>query len=107
MAFFKARNDTKEAAAMAVQLPVAFIEEGDEVVAYTPALDLATSGSDHEEAKRMFEELVRIFFKDLVENGTLHEVLTGLGWTRGEKQSAWLPPRISQESIGVQVPISA
>ena len=92
---------------MAVQLPVTFIEEGGSVIAYTPALDLSTCGSTREEAKQMFDEIVKIFFKDLVENNTTEDVLSSLGWTREDQAAQWMPPKISQESIGVQVAVPA
>jgi hypothetical protein len=92
---------------MAVELPVTFIEEGDSVIAYTPALDLSTSGSTRQEAHVMFQEIVQIFFNDLVENNTADEVLTGLGWKKDVANASWIPPRISQESIGVKIPTFA
>ena len=100
-------NKNKDVAQMAVQLPVTFIEEGDSVIAYTPALDLSTCGSTREEAKQMFDEIVKIFFKDLVENKTTEDVLSSLGWTRADQAAQWMPPKISQESIGVQVAVPA
>lgn len=92
---------------MSIELPVAFIEEDDAVVAYTPALDLSTCGKDHEDAKRMFAEAVQIFFKDLADNDTLEEVLGGLGWKRSAQHAAWYPPKISHESLGIRVPVAA
>jgi hypothetical protein len=59
-----------------VNLPVSFIREGEQIVAYTPALDISTSGKDEVEAKRRFGELVHLFFADLVENGTVEQVLS-------------------------------
>ena len=100
-------NKNKGVAQMAVQLPVTFIEEGDSVIAYTPALDLSTCGSTREEAKQMFDEIVKIFFKDLVENNRTEDVLSSLGWTRKDQAAQWMPPKISQESIGVQVAVPA
>ncbi|OGG93830.1 hypothetical protein A2609_01110 [Candidatus Kaiserbacteria bacterium RIFOXYD1_FULL_47_14] len=88
-----------------LNLPVSFIQEGGQVVAYTPALDLSTSGKNEAEAKRRFSEIVSIFFKDLIENGTVDAVLSDLGWHKG--QVAWNPPTISQESISVRVPAVA
>ena len=88
-----------------VNLPVAFIKEGDHVVAYTPALDISTSGRDEVEAKERFAELVQIFFADMVENNTIDPVLSELGWHREEKR--WTPPAISQESISVELPAFA
>ena len=92
---------------MAVELPVTFIEERDSVIAYTPALDLSTSASTRQEAHAMFQEIVQIFFNDLMESNTADEVLTGLGWRKDIMNASWIPPRISQESIGVQIPMFA
>jgi hypothetical protein len=86
-------------------LPVAFITEGAQVVAYTPALDISTSGKNEEEAKERFGELVNIFFKDLVENNTVDTVLSELGWKKGSQQ--WSPPAVSQQSVRVKVPALA
>jgi hypothetical protein len=83
-------------------LPVSFIKEDDQVVAYTPALDLSTSGKNEAEAKKRFGEIVNIFFKDLIESGNLDEVLSGLGWHK--VQMSWNPPTISQESVSVSLP---
>lgn len=92
---------------LSVELPVVFIEEDETVIAYTPALDLSTCGSSRAEADKMFQEAVRIFFNDLVENNTADEVLGGLGWKRDEIKSSWIPPKISQESVGVKIPTFA
>lgn len=86
-------------------LPVSFIQEDGNVVAYTPALDISTSGKDEHEAKQRFSELVNIFFKDLVENNNLSAVLSELGWSKG--QLAWNPPHISQQSVNVRIPVMA
>jgi predicted RNase H-like HicB family nuclease len=85
------------------KLPVSFLREGKKYVAYTPALDLSTSGRTYKEAKRRFSEIVNIFFEELVKKGTLEEVLRDLGWKR--VQSKWSPPVIiSQELQSVRVP---
>ena len=88
-----------------VQLPVAFIKEDDQIVAYTPALDISTAGANEAEAKERFNELVLMFFEDLVENNTVDAVLTELGWHKGEQQ--WMPPQVTQQSVSVQVPAFA
>jgi len=88
-----------------LNLPVSFIQEEGKVVAYTPALDISTSGKDEGEAKQRFGELVTIFFEDLIENNTVDAVLSDLGWHKG--QMAWNPPRISQQSVNVRVPVTA
>lgn len=106
MAWFKTQKNN-DRLTMSVELPVAFIEEGNTVIAYTPALDLSTCGKDKKEANEMFQEAVSIFFNDLVESGTIDEVLIGLNWTKDVALEKWLPPKISQESIGVNVPAFA
>ena len=85
-----------------INLPVSFIQEDGQVVAYTPALDLSTSGKDEAEARKRFNELVNIFFADLIEQGTVEEVLSDLGWQKG--RLSWNPPVISQQSVHVRVP---
>lgn len=85
-----------------LKLPVSFLREGKKYVAYTPALDLSTSGKSYAEAKRRFEEIVNIFFEELIKKGTLEEVLLDLGWKR--IRAKWNPPVvISQESQTVRV----
>lgn len=88
-----------------MKLPVALIREGDKVVAYTPALDISTVGKDESQAKERFNELVNIFFEDLVENDTVEPVLTELGWIKEKHQ--WSPPIVSQESVSVRIPAFA
>ena len=86
------------------KVPVSFLREGKKYVAYTPALDLSTSGRTYEEAKRRFGEIVSIFFEELIKKGTLDEVLRDLGWKR--VQAKWSPPIIiSQELQSVRVPV--
>lgn len=89
--------------ALQVNLPVSFLREGKYFIAYTPALDLSTSGKTFAEAKKRFEEAVEIFFEELVEKGTLNEVLIGLGWRQiGRK---WVPPvEVSHQIATVRVP---
>jgi hypothetical protein len=88
-----------------VNLRVALITEGAQVIAYTPALDISTVGKDEAEAKAHFGEMVRIFFNDLVENNTVDAVLTDLGWRKVNER--WSPPVVAQESISVEVPAFA
>ena len=86
-----------------LKLPVSILWEDKKYVAYTPALDLSTSGKNYEEVKKRFNEIVNIFFEELIKKGTLDEVLRGLGWKR--VQAKWNPPIVvSQESQAVRVP---
>lgn len=86
-----------------IELPVSFLKEGKKYIAYTPALDLSTSGKSYKETKKRFEEIVNIFFEELIKKGTLEDALSDLGWRR--IQSKWNPPVIiSQEFQTIRVP---
>lgn len=88
---------------MLVKLPVSILKEGKKFVAYSPALDLSTSGKTYGEAKKRFAEIVNIFFEEIDKKGSLEDVLKELGWAK--IQSRWQPPVvISQESELVRVP---
>lgn len=56
-------------------LSVTFLREGKRFVAYTPALDLSTSGTTFEQAKKRFTEAVQIFLEECHKMGTLEGVL--------------------------------
>lgn len=90
-------------ASIQANLPVSILREGKRYVAYTPALDLSTSGKSLKEVKERFSEAVDIFFEEVIKNDTLDEVLHNLGWEKVRAQ--WVPPTIvSQESQIVRVP---
>ena len=71
-------------------LPVSILKEGKSFIAYTSALDLSTSGETFEDAQKNFNEAVNIFFEELIEMGTLEEVLSGLGWQK--EKNKFVPP---------------
>jgi predicted RNase H-like HicB family nuclease len=75
-----------------VSLPVTFLREGKYYVAYSPAIDMSTSAETFEKVKSRFDEVVQIFFEELLEKGTLEAVLSSLGWQR--EQKTWLPPQV-------------
>ena len=74
------------------KLPVSVIKEDKRYIAYTPALDLSTSGKSYNEAKKRFEEIVNIFFEEIIKKGTLEKVLHDLGWK--QIKTKWSPPAI-------------
>lgn len=74
----------------AINLPVSIFIENKHFIAYTPALDLSTTGKSFEEAQKRFDEVVQIFFEELADKGTTNEVLTNLGWKK--VASKWNPP---------------
>lgn len=86
-----------------LNLPVSFIRESDQFVAYTPALDLSTAGATLEDAKKNFTEAVELFFDEITAMGTLEDVLLDLGWKKQE--NIFIPPVvISQGMESVKVP---
>lgn len=90
----------------AAKLPVTILKQGKRYVAHSPALDLSTSGKSEKEVKKRFEQIVGIFFDELVDAGTLNEVLTELGWKKVAKK--FQPPHVvSQKSISVRMPVVA
>ncbi|MDP1629448.1 MAG: hypothetical protein Q8L57_02395 [bacterium] len=87
-----------------LQIPISIFREGKHFIAYTPALDLSTSGKNYEQVKKRFNEVVAIFFEELIKKGTIDEVLENLGWQKVKKQ--WTPPSlISQESEKIQLSV--
>ena len=87
-----------------VNLPVSILKEGKKYVAYSPALDLSTFGKSYDEVKKRFEEIVGIFFEEIIKEGTIEEVLQDLGWKR--LHAKWNPPIVvSQDFQTVQVPV--
>lgn len=75
-----------------VSLPVIILREGKYFIAHSPVLDLSTSGKSFEEVKKRFVEVVDIFFEELIQMGTLDEVLADLGWQKVQKR--WQPPTL-------------
>jgi predicted RNase H-like HicB family nuclease len=89
-------------------LGVGLSKQGSRYVAYSPALDISTSGKTEAEAKKRFSELVPLFFEELVDAGTLDEVLSELGWKKeGTKKAGWRPPHIKNEQVQVRIPVAA
>ncbi len=87
-------------------LPVVYIKERNRYVAYSPVLDLSTSGDTIAQAQKRFAEAVEIFFEEIEKSGTTSEILSGLGWYEsGNKMIA--PKLVSEKSQTVRVPINA
>ena len=90
-----------------VKLTVNFIKDRKQVIAYSPALDISTVGKSEEHAKKRFQELVRIFLKDICERNVVNEVLTGLSWKKvsvSNHKSEWVPPQV--RSIDLRIPMA-
>ena len=74
-----------------LKIPISILKEGNRFVAYTPVLDLSTSGRSIKSVKKHFSEIVEIFFDELLKKGTMDDVLTDFGWKKIKKQ--WTPPK--------------
>ena len=89
-----------------VGLPIIYYREGKYFIAQCPVLDLVSQGKTYEEAGARFEKLVKIFFEECNEMGTLEEVLTDLGWEKSNGD--WLPPvLVGEERKEVFIPCPA
>ena len=85
-------------------LPVTFLREGKYFVAHTPALDISTSADTFEKAKVRFGELVNIYFEELIEMGTLEEVLLEQGWQKTD--NTWSAPVVvSTQNEAIEIPL--
>ncbi len=76
-----------------VSIPVHVVRDSGQFVAHCPVLDLATSGRMLEQAQERFKEALDLFIEDLVERGTLDEVLQSHGWHKANtpKPSPYAP----------------
>ncbi len=87
-----------------IRVSVSIFREGKRCVAYSPALDLSTSGKTLQETRRRFAEAVEILFEELDDLGTMDEVLAGLGWERSKR--SWKPPLpVSHDIENFRVPL--
>jgi hypothetical protein len=87
------------------KIPVIFFEEGDKIIAYSPALDLSTCGDTEQLARSRFTEATTIFFDEIVNMGTAEEVLTECGWHKSCGGKTWQPPVLKSYSEEiVQIP---
>ena len=85
-------------------LGVQIIRQGKRFVAYTPVLDLSTSGRTEKEAQKRFEEAVNLFFEEIINAGTFEGVLGGLGWEKVKNH--WQPPQVvSERNVNLKVPV--
>ena len=67
------------------KLPVIITKQNSSFVAYSPALDISTSAHSSKKVKQRFVELAAIFIEEILEAGTINEVLSELGWKKIQK----------------------
>ncbi len=94
---------------MKAEIAFQIVKQGRRYIAHAPALDLSTSGKSEAEAKSRFAAIVPLFIDELMDAGTLNEVLSELGWQKGNEstQSGWLPPLVKNEQMQVLIPAIA
>lgn len=91
---------------LSFSLPVMITKQNKRFVAYTPALDISTSGTTEKKAKARFIELANIFLEEIMEAGTANDVLSELGWKKIQKK--WTPPQVvSSPYINLSIPAFA
>jgi predicted RNase H-like HicB family nuclease len=99
-----ARENTMAAGKIDTKIPYFIRKEGNSFVAYSPALDIYSCGSTEKEADKRIKEAAEILIEELVEMGTLGEVLTECGWKRMETgEHTWTPPEYKQKSVQIEV----
>ena len=78
-----------------VSVPLNIFKEGEQFVAHCPVLDLSTSGHTFDQVQARFHEALQMFIEDLVEQGTLDEVLQSYGSQKLTKPKPhWAPPQL-------------
>jgi predicted RNase H-like HicB family nuclease len=85
------------------KLPVIITKQNRRFVAYTPALDISTSGKTEKEVKERFVEMVNLFLEEIIQANTINDILTELGWKKIQK--VWTPPQVvSSPFINMKIP---
>ena len=83
-------------------LPVIIFKERNRFIAYTPALDISTSGKTFNQVRKNFSILINLFMQESIKKGTLNEVLEEAGWAKVNNE--WHHPMvISHETIPVRI----
>ncbi len=84
-------------------VPVFLVAEGEYITAYSPHLQISGYGKNAEDAMTSFEQCVEMFIEETLEQGSIHETLTKLGW-KLQNGEVFSPPQVPyqflpQESI--------
>ncbi len=87
------------------KITVLFFEEGDKVIAYSPAFDLSSCGDTEGIARDRFAEAVAIFLSEINKMGTLNEVMEECGWHRVPEKQGWYPPIYKTREEAISIPL--
>ncbi len=94
-------------AIVSVKIPVQIVREGKYFVAYCPVLDISTQATSFEKAQHRFNELLDIFFEEMLRMGKLDKYLNEMGWIKHTKpHKCWEPPYeiVSKDFMDVNIP---
>lgn len=94
-----------EAKTIEAKIPILLFEEGNKVIAYSPAFDLSSCGDTEEKARSRFAEAVAIFLDELTRMGTLNDVLEECGWRKAPKKHGWYPPFYKTTEEAISIPL--
>ncbi len=86
----KAETKSPDLTEYRFSLDVYIFEEGDNLIAYCPSLDISTSGKDFNDAVANFYECLQLHVESCVEHGTLIQDLLEHGWKM--RKTAVSPP---------------
>ena len=87
------------------KIPILFFEEGNKVIAYSPAFDLSSCGDTEEMARSRFAEAIAIFLGEIAKMGTLNDVLEECGWHKVPKKHGWYPPVYKTTEEAISIPL--
>ena len=87
-------------------VPVSIFKEGGQYVADCGMLGLASHGKTEHEARASMQSVVEVFLEEVIEMGTLTEVLTERGWRKSASSSkpsghgvSWVPPKVVTATV--------
>lgn len=83
-------KSTSEIQEIKAEVPVFFMEEDAQWVAYCPPLAITTYADTIDEAKEAFVDALQIFLEEMIEQKNLERELLRLGWTL--TQNRYRPP---------------
>lgn len=90
------------------ELKVTIKREDDCFIAYCPDLELSSYGDTIEEAQKHFSEVLQIFFEDIIERGTVEQVLEECGWKKMKSKPLpqWVPPAyVAEKAIPLTISV--
>ena len=91
---------------IAFRLPITVLREGKRFVAYSPALEVSTSGQTLAQAQNRFMEAAQLFFEEIHRKGTTDAALNELGWQKIRHK--WHAPTPISQRIGtIRIPTTA